>query len=91
MPRLPTPWRAVAGEGDVRSAGTGTRGEPGPMERQTDGNGRRDGGEADPRIGRLEGAGRETWGPAPAGQEGPLAAAHWGWPQGKVTRTPFGQ
>lgn len=33
----------------------------------------------------------ETWVLRQLGR-GPLAAAHWGWPQGEgVTRTPFGQ
>lgn len=59
LPPHPLAGGGVEGEGGRQVPGDqGARGEPGPMERQTDGNGRRDGGRADPRIGRLEGAGK---------------------------------
>lgn len=74
-----------AAQAPVRPAGTqGARGEPGPMKRQTDGNGRRDRRRGDPRIGRPEGAGK--------GKPGSCASiSPEGWPRGeKSDQNPFG-
>ena len=94
-PLPPTPWPAVGWRG---RGGRQVRGDPrstwgawtnGKTDRREWEERRRESRPKDWEAGRRRKG--ETWVLRQLGR-GPLAAAHWGWPQGEgVTRTPFGQ